>query len=253
MRLRLIAPLVIVLALALAPVVMTQAVQRKPEHSTIWPDQESMRYMAGAILYLRAANEEGGSLRRGLAFSWPPVMITDASLISGAAHVYTCFIPYREERESTVSRVDQKTGLAFLTCPWTGDSDWIMLHMFGLFEPQPGDTVYAVGDPESLKEMIGAGDDALWAANFVMLTGIFRSGTVSGHRTLPDGESYLELSFSVPGDASGGPLISEKGLVVGVVVTRLVNGKPTTLAVPLSRMPPRVPVLGGGKRDAKKP
>ena len=86
--------------------------------------------------------------------------------------------------------------------PW-GNSD----------NAQVGDTVYAVGNPQGLK-------------------GTFSDGIISGIR--PDGPDGKLLQFTSPisSGSSGGPVLNDKGAVIGVSVSFFSNGQNLNFAIP---------------------
>ncbi len=82
--------------------------------------------------------------------------------------------------------------------------------------PSPGDTVYAIGNPEGLEKTIS-------------------QGVVSGMRDI-DGRKMLQVSAAISHGSSGGPILNSSGEVIGVAAGSLISGQSLNFAVPASEV-----------------
>lgn len=76
-----------------------------------------------------------------------------------------------------------------------------------------GETIFAVGNPRGLE-------------------GTFSQGIVSGHREY-EGLRLLQVTAAISPGSSGGPIVDEKGEVVGVAVATFRGGQNLNFAVPI--------------------
>ena len=77
-----------------------------------------------------------------------------------------------------------------------------------------GDTIYAIGSPR-------------------LLEGTFSPGTISGFRDL-DGARLIQMTAAISSGSSGGPVVDNKGEVVGITVSTFQSGQSLNFAVPVS-------------------
>jgi len=82
--------------------------------------------------------------------------------------------------------------------------------------PSPGDSVFAIGNPEGLERSIS-------------------EGVVSASREI-DHRELLQLTASISHGSSGGPIVNVKGQVVGVAVGFLPSGQSLNFAVPAAKV-----------------
>ncbi len=85
---------------------------------------------------------------------------------------------------------------------------------------QAGQRVYVVGNPLARRD----------------LTGSISDGLVSGIRTIEGKQSVLQISAPLSPGNSGGPVVSERGDVVGVVAFKLTTGELLNFAVPVNEL-----------------
>jgi hypothetical protein len=83
-------------------------------------------------------------------------------------------------------------------------------------EPEIGETVFAVGNPEGLE-------------------GTFSQGIVSGIRGTPEGR-WLQITAPISPGSSGGPVLNAKGEVLGVAVATLKSGQNLNFAIPVKSL-----------------
>jgi tetratricopeptide (TPR) repeat protein len=79
--------------------------------------------------------------------------------------------------------------------------------------PKPGETVFAIGNPQGLERTI-------------------TQGLYSGPRSL-EGQALLQVSAAISEGSSGGPVVNGAGEVVGVAVSYLEEGQNLNFAVPV--------------------
>jgi uncharacterized protein (DUF2249 family) len=82
--------------------------------------------------------------------------------------------------------------------------------------PQVGDTIWVFGAP-------------------LGLDGTVSTGVVSAHRDI-GGRSYIQMTAPISPGSSGGPVVDERGRVVGVVVSYLTGGQNLNLAIPAPKV-----------------
>jgi hypothetical protein len=83
--------------------------------------------------------------------------------------------------------------------------------------PPVGAKVYAIGNPEGLRNTLS-------------------DGLVSRHRGAGDVPALIQTTAAISPGSSGGPLLSDRGEVVGITTLSFVKGQNLNLAVPASRL-----------------
>ena len=78
--------------------------------------------------------------------------------------------------------------------------------------PEVGETIYAVGNPQGLE-------------------GTFSQGIVSGVRDMPQGR-WIQITAPISPGSSGGPVLDERGDVIGIAVATLQSGQNINFAIP---------------------
>lgn len=103
---------------------------------------------------------------------------------------------------------------------------------FGRDKVQPGQRVYAVGNP--------SGGDG------IVLSKTITSGILSGVDRVVNGASYYQISAPINPGNSGGPLCDKRGSVIGLVTLKLSDAENVGFAIPLYNISLRefVPVSG---------
>jgi S1-C subfamily serine protease len=117
------------------------------------------------------------------------------------------------EWSGTITKVDVPDDLALITTPET----FPVLAQANA-APQIGDSVLVVGAPLGLAETV-------------------TNGIVSADRT-QDGHDYLQFSAPISPGNSGGPVVDDRGLVVGTTDAKFVgdNAEGLSLAVPVAHI-----------------
>src|SRR6185312_4854368 len=120
-------------------------------------------------------------------------------------------------------RTDELNDLAILTTSAELSASPLQL---ATSEPPPGESVFAIGNPQGLEKTIS-------------------TGVVSGVREF-ESRKLLQITNPISPGSSGGPILNDKGEVVGVAVGTLEDGQNLNFAVPVSAV--EVLLRGGASR-----
>jgi S1-C subfamily serine protease len=140
----------------------------------------------------------------------PEIVATNFHVIEGASGGHAKLIGQEATRPITGPvAVDAAHDLALLSV--TGiKAPPLSLSTSG--EPNVGDPVYAVGNPEGLE-------------------GTFSQGIISGVRKT-EGTALLQITAAISPGSSGGPVLDERGGVVGVALGTFETGQSLNFAIP---------------------
>jgi serine protease Do len=86
---------------------------------------------------------------------------------------------------------------------------------------RPGDSVVAIGNPMGLEDTVS-------------------NGLVSGRRKDDSGVEFLQVSAPISPGSSGGPIINDRGEVIGIAEQVLVQGQNLNFAVPIRYLLPMI-------------
>jgi len=86
---------------------------------------------------------------------------------------------------------------------------------------RPGDSVVAIGNPMGLEDTVS-------------------NGLVSGRRKDDAGVEFLQVSAPISPGSSGGPIINDRGEVIGIAEQVLVQGQNLNFAVPIRYLLPMI-------------
>jgi tetratricopeptide (TPR) repeat protein len=173
--------------------------------------------VADSVFLVQTESDDGEALWQGTAF-----LIADRRLITNA-HVIREGNVFLKNAGSkipcTIEARDELNDLALLTIPVS------LSRPLGLAAelPKPGETVYAIGNPQGLERTIS-------------------HGLYSGPRSL-EGQALLQVSASISEGSSGGPIVNGTGEVIGVAVSYLQEGQNLNFAVPAAAV--RALLFGG--------
>lgn len=142
------------------------------------------------------------------------VLITNHHVIEGGRFFEVQLTDGPTVETTTVLAVDEEADLALLKAPL---EQCPTVRMSGPALPAIGKKVFAIGSP-------------------LGLTNTLSDGLVSGHRTIGAGRTYIQTTAAISPGSSGGPLLTEQGLVVGVNTMTLVDGQNLNMAVPIERV-----------------
>ena len=166
------------------------------------------------VYTLIAHDRHGEPVGQGSGFLWDQgYLVTNAHVVAGAAWVEV-FTETGEARGSIpyALYVDVEQDLAVL--PWLGQlTDGLPL---ASQRSRRGDTVFAFGAPMGLE-------------------GSMSNGIISAHRRL-DEVDYLQTTAPISQGSSGGPLVDDKGQVVGIITAFFHGGQNLNLAVPATAL-----------------
>lgn len=210
---RMRAPLLFVLTVATAACAHTPSTQSAPPtaHATLTPAQIAARALP-AVVTMRTEQ----SLGTGFVVRADGWIATNLHVVVGGPRVKVTLRDGREldvvevlnastDYDLALVRVEAK-GLPTLNL---GDSDAM----------RPGDSVVAIGNPMGLEDTVS-------------------NGLVSGRRKDDAGVEILQVSAPISPGSSGGPIINDRGEVIGIAEQVLVQGQNLNFAVPIRYLLP---------------
>ncbi len=136
----------------------------------------------------------------------PHLLVTNSHVVSAGSPVLAVG-PLRVQLK--VLRVDRKNDLALLSVDAELTSTPLQLSQE---KPQPGQEVFAIGNPEGLENSIS-------------------QGIIAGLRNVEDRE-LIQITSPISHGSSGGPILDSHGEVIGVAVGMLQDGQNLNFAVP---------------------
>lgn len=165
-----------------------------------------------AIVAIRADTPEGVSAGTGFLVDSAGVVVTNLHVIEGATRVAVKLHSGDQYTQIKVASFDLDRDLAILRLP---GFDLPTVQLGNSDNVKVGATVYAIGNPLGLEESV-------------------TKGIVSGIRVRENGTKVIQTDSAVSPGNSGGPLINEKGHVVGVVTFKISAGENLNFAVPIN-------------------
>lgn len=174
------------------------------------PQQIAQKAFASTVLLvMEDANGQPLGLGSGF-FVKPNQVATNLHVVEGAARGYAKLVGQKTKRDiEGITAIDAKRDLVILQISALGtrtvslgDSDTILV----------GETVYAVGNPYGLE-------------------GTFSQGIISSVRTVGT-DKVLQLTAPISPGSSGGPVLNERGKVIGVSVATFRGGQNLNFAIP---------------------
>ena len=166
---------------------------------------------ADSVLLVFVADDKGQPVGLGSAFLIDGGrIITNANVVKGGKP-FLQFGPAKVP--ATIEKIDPDADLAVLrTEVQIAASPIPMAETL----PQPGDVVYALGNPEGLEKSIS-------------------QGVVSAKREFA-GHQILQISSAMSPGSSGGPVLNSSGELVGIAVAILKEGQNLNFAIPVSTL-----------------
>lgn len=171
-----------------------------------------------AVVMVRAGDGFGSGFVAGSGH-----VATSLHVISAGPPIIVVLPGGHEIRDLTVVATDADSDLAVLGVPGAigsplplGDSD----------AARPGDRVVAIGHPFGLDHTVS-------------------DGLLSAVRKLPEGLSLLQISAPISPGSSGGPLLNDRGEVIGVATLASVGGQNLNFCVPINLLKPLLAAKGG--------
>ena len=169
---------------------------------------------ARAVLYVETYDERGNVLGSGSGFliNNKKTLVTNYHVIEGAYRIIAWTSDKKESAEiNTVLAYGKDIDLAVLEC--TERINASPLQLINSDSVKQGDAVYAVGYPLGIANSLS-------------------DGIVSSRYTDEDGLPVLQITAPISPGNSGGPLLNQKGQVVGIVCATYVDGQNMNIAVP---------------------
>lgn len=207
-------------ALAIAPAVPAAA-QQPPAAATpaaLTPRQIAANAHA-ATLMVHALSAHGDTLGIGTGFlvSADGMFVTNYHVIEEAEQLVVSLLDGGKFDQVQLIMADPSSDLALMKLPATG------LHPLPVgsdLRMEVGDKVYVMGNP-------------------LGMSGTFSDGMVSGKRPL-EGVSMLQISAPISPGSSGGPVMNERGEVIGVATIMVMGGQNLNMAVPVRYLNPMI-------------
>ncbi|MGI9038101.1 MAG: S1C family serine protease [Gemmatimonadota bacterium] len=194
----------------LAPLPLVAVLLAYPRPAEGQGAPREVREASAQVLTLRGYDAEGTQTAQGSGFFFGPGRIaTNFHVIAGAERVVVIGIGGDTVATVThVEAVDQRLDLAILGAP-PGRSSGLTVETF---VPDIGDPIWTYGSPKGL-------------------TGTMSNGILSALRQRR-GRSVLQITAPISPGSSGGPVLDERGRVVGVTVSSILEGQNLNFAVP---------------------
>lgn len=162
---------------------------------------------SGSVVLIETRDGNNEPTGQATAFVVAPnLLLTNAHAVGGAA-VWVRLGPVAVP--ATIERTDAFNDLALLRV--TAETDFRPLP-FSTSTPRPGARVFALGNPKGL-------------------VGTITEGLLTGIRDI-DGRALFQVSAALSRGSSGGPVLNERGEVVGVAVAMLRDAGNIGFAVP---------------------
>lgn len=186
---------------------------RSPEESGAKSPAQIASAVGRATVLIRASLQ-GGSLTTGSGFIADPsgTIVTNFHVVEGAERVEVRLPSGDVHEVSGVRAVDRRRDIAILQIPAfglptapLGNSDSI----------QPGDRVVVIGNA------LGVLDNTVTA------------GVISGVRDL-EGYKLFQMDAAISKGNSGGPVVNDRGDVVGITVAKIEAGESLNFAIPVN-------------------
>ena len=205
--------------LAAAPSASQQAAAPRQSTAQAIPTPRQIAANAhAALLIVRALGAGGDTLGLGTGFLVGPDgrFVTNYHVIQEAARLSVKRLDGGEYQDVSLVAADPASDLALMQIP--GVSGLPALRMGSDTQMEVGDRVFVMGNP------LGR-------------SGTFTDGMVSGKRPL-EGVAMLQISAPISPGSSGGPVMNERGEVIGVATMMVMGGQNLNMAVPVRYLSP---------------
>lgn len=139
-------------------------------------------------------------------------VVTNLHVIEGAKYGYV--LENGSSKKHSIKgyfQIDKINDLAILYVPTLTAQP---LAISNIEKPEVGEKIYAIGNPKGL-------------------SGTISEGIVSGIRSL-ENKSLIQITAPISPGSSGGPVINNKGEVIGVAVGTLTSGQNLNFAIPVN-------------------
>jgi S1-C subfamily serine protease len=174
--------------------------------------QQVAKHAFPSVIMVSVNDKQGQPLSIGSGFIHSPgVAVTNLHVIDEGGSATIRVVGQKESMRVTgVLKLDERNDLALLAF----DNKAIPALALASGTPEIGDEVYAIGNPRGLE-------------------GTFSPGIVSGIRQF-EADSLLQITAPISRGSSGGPVLNNRGEVVGVAVSAIRDGQNLNFAVPAS-------------------
>lgn len=139
-------------------------------------------------------------------------VVTNLHVIEGAKYGYV--LENGSSKKHSIKgyfQIDKINDLAILSVPTLTAQP---LAISNIEKPEIGERIYAIGNPKGL-------------------SGTISEGIVSGIRSM-ENKSLIQITAPISPGSSGGPVINNKGEVIGVAVGALTSGQNLNFAIPVN-------------------
>jgi len=207
-----IATLLATLAVLAAAPAASQQPTATPSTAQAAPTPRAIAARAhAALLMIRALGADGDTLGLGTGFLVSPDgrFVTNYHVIQEAAKLSVKLLDGAEYHDVSLVAADPASDLALMQIP--GVSGLPALRLGSDAQVEMGDRVFVMGNP------LGMG-------------GTFTDGMVSAKRPL-EGVAMLQISAPISPGSSGGPVMNERGEVIGIATMMVMGGQNLNMAV----------------------
>lgn len=163
-----------------------------------------------SVVWIQTADVDGNPESQGSGFIiGHNRVVTAYHVVKGAFTVYVGTLGSDNLAEAKVARIDKEADLALIVTEKLTAPELPVAMMSSI---QPGAKVYALGNPKGLE-------------------GSISDGIVSGTRETEQ-MKYIQITAAISPGSSGGPVVNERGEVIGIADFFLKGGQSLNFAVP---------------------
>lgn len=171
-------------------------------------EESTLKVRRASSFFLYVRSLDGQYIAQGSGF-----LVEGGKIVTNAhvANAGTVFVDLGSARIPTkLEKVDSQNDLAVLS---VGVEMVVKPLKLAEKKPSPGDTIFAITNPEGLERTIS-------------------QGVVSANREL-GGRQLMQISTPISHGSSGGPIFNRDGQVIGVAVGMFADGQNLNFAVPV--------------------
>ena len=195
-----------------------------PAHAQTAQQIAQNAFNSTVLLVVEDSNSQPIGLGSGF-FVKPQQIATNLHVVEGSTSGYAKLVGQKTKYEIRgISAIDEERDLVILNVKAfgprpliLGDSDTALV----------GETVYAVGNPHGLE-------------------GTFSQGIISSIRTVGD-DKLIQLTAPISPGSSGGPVLNDRGNVIGVSVATFRRGQNLNFAIPSNYLTKLISQVGVAK------
>lgn len=179
---------------------------------------------APSVVLLVTTDESGNPIALGSGFFVQGnVIATTYHVIKAAPQIYAKIVGRTGRHKITLISPDGKNDLVLLR---VDDVKGQPLKLGNLARLRVGDDIYVMGNPEGLE-------------------GTFSRGNISAFRIprpIPDADlfdpvpEYIQITAPISHGSSGGPVLDDRGEVIGIAVGIVTEGQNLNFAIPISKL-----------------